>query len=171
MQQRMATALGLLLIVGIGLVVLGFGAAGMSYKRVTQPLAFNHKLHVDTGLECVDCHRYFDTQTFSGLPTVEDCMDCHDEALTSSPEEEKIRVAAAAGEELAWNRLYEMPDHVYYSHRRHVAAGGLECATCHGPIAETTEPPTRPLRTISMAFCMDCHQQNAITEDCLACHK
>lgn len=160
-----------------GVAVVAAGAAfavgwqANGTKAIVQPVAFNHKVHVETGLECGDCHGYFETQTFSGLPTISQCMDCHEEAITTSPEEEKVRELAAAGLPLEWEQIYRVPDHVYYSHRRHVIAGKLDCATCHGDIAETTSPPDRPLNDLSMDFCLNCHQQNNVTEDCIACHK
>jgi hypothetical protein len=170
MRKRvLLTFLGLLAAGAVGAPAV-FALFG-SRPPIVQPVAFNHRLHVeDNGLACVDCHIYVTTQTFAGLPRVEKCLECHEEAQTESPEEEKIRQAAADGRELAWNRIYQIPDHVYSSHRRHVVAGKLACAECHGPIAETTSPPARPLNDISMDFCMDCHRQNGVTNDCIACH-
>jgi hypothetical protein len=140
-------------------------------RAVTQPIAFNHRLHVEgNGLECVECHAYVLTQTFAGLPSLERCLECHETAVTDSAEEEKLRELAAWGETLVWKRLYEMPDHVYSSHRRHVVAGGIDCAECHGPVAATTRPPARPLRALTMDFCMDCHRRRGASNDCLACH-
>ncbi|MEW6488009.1 MAG: cytochrome c3 family protein [Thermodesulfobacteriota bacterium] len=140
-------------------------------RAVTQPIAFNHRLHVEgNGLECVECHVYVLTQTFAGLPSLERCLECHETAVTDSAEEEKIRELAARGETLVWKRLYEVPDHVYSSHRRHVVAGGIDCAECHGPVAATTRPPARPLRALTMDFCMDCHRRRGASNDCLACH-
>jgi len=125
----------------------------------------------DNGLECDECHIYVKTQIFAGLPTIEKCLECHEEPVTDSPEEEKIRQAAAQGEPLKWSRLYDVPDHVYYSHRRHVVAGEIPCAECHGAIAETTSPPPRALNHITMSFCIACHERRAVTNDCIACHK
>jgi len=148
------------------------GLSAALSKSTVQPIAFNHRLHVqENGLECVECHTYVKTQTFAGLPSIEKCLECHEEALTDSPEEEKIRQAAATAAPLAWNRLYKVPDHVYYSHRRHVAAGQIPCAECHGPIAEATTPPPKALNEITMKFCMACHERTGITNDCIACHK
>ena len=169
-MQRAILVLAIVLAVGVGAVwfasAMGLGAG----PPITQPVAFNHQIHMENGLECGECHAYFTTQTFSGLPGIQTCLDCHEDALTDSPEEEKIRQAAAAGEELVWNQIYTVPDHVYYSHRRHVVAGGMECAECHGPIAETTSPPERPLNRITMDFCMDCHRRTGMSLDCIACH-
>ncbi|GAB4256005.1 MAG: cytochrome c3 family protein [Deferrisomatales bacterium] len=151
---------------------------GVGRAAITQPVAFNHKLHVeDNGLECVECHVYVRSQPFAGLPGVEKCLECHEEPQTDSAEEEKIRQTAEQGGELQWNRIYDVPDHVYYSHRRHVVAGGLECGECHGPIAESTSPPTRPLNEITMDFCIECHMERDVAMagdgpgDCFSCHK
>lgn len=153
------------------LVALFLGPWTRAEPPVVQPVAFNHKAHVDTGMECGDCHTYFTTQTFSGLPSVDLCMGCHEDPITEAPEEQKIRDVAAAGQELMWNQLYHVPDHVYYSHRRHVVAGGLACATCHGMIAETEVPPSHALQSLSMDFCLACHEQRGASVDCIACHK
>jgi predicted CXXCH cytochrome family protein len=151
----------------VAFALFGFGAR----PPVLQPVAFNHKLHVEeNGLGCVDCHVYVTAQTFAGLPDLERCLECHEEDQSGSAEEEKIRQAAAKGEELPWNRIYTVPNHVYYSHRRHVVAGKLDCRQCHGAIAETTSPSPRPLNELSMRFCMDCHEKNDVTNDCIACH-
>ncbi|MBI5015376.1 MAG: cytochrome c3 family protein [Deltaproteobacteria bacterium] len=165
-----------LVLVSLMALVLGARPASALFgwfgSSTSQPVAFNHKLHVENnGLACVECHEYVMTQTFAGLPRIEKCLECHTDPVTSSPEEEKIRKAAASGKPLLWRRLYEVPDHVYYSHRRHVVAGKLECVGCHGPIAATTKPPPRPLRALTMNFCMDCHRKRGVTNDCIACHK
>jgi predicted CXXCH cytochrome family protein len=170
MLNRVSLTLLVLLVAGAGAGPHVHALFG-SRPKISQPVAFNHKLHVEeNGMDCVECHVYVTSQPFAGLPGVERCLECHEEAQTDSSEEEKIRQTAANGEELAWNRLYVMPEHVYYSHRRHVVAGKLECAECHGPFAEATSPPPRPLNKISMDFCMDCHENRGVTNDCLACH-
>jgi hypothetical protein len=62
-------------------------------------------------------------------------------------------------------------DHVFYTHRRHVGIGELECVNCHGEIADTERPPERPLVRIDMDLCMDCHREHEETVDCNACHR
>src|SRR3972149_7624800 len=90
----------------------------LAKPKITQPIKFNHKHHVkEVGLECSTCHIYYETERFSGLPTLDICMGCHEEKVTDKAEEEKIRATAKAGSELHWNRIYNVPDHVYYSHQ------------------------------------------------------
>ena len=140
--------------------------------NVIQPIAFNHKKHAgEMSLPCTTCHQAVKEQTFASLPQTGTCMTCHAAALTKNPEEEKIRQYAAKNEKIAWKRIYRMPDHVFFSHRRHVVSAKIECVTCHGKMAELTEPPTRPLVQQTMSWCIACHQEKRASVDCNACHK
>ncbi len=137
-----------------------------------QPIQFNHKLHVQTvELECSDCHLYFRKGEHSGLPGLDICLGCHEEPMTDSPEEAKLVKMAGADPMPIFRKLFRLPDHVYYSHRRHVQIGKLECVTCHGAIADSTAPPKEPLVRISMKMCRDCHEQRGVTEQCASCHR
>ena len=101
LKRALLTFLGLLAAGAVGAPAV-FALFG-SRAPISQPVAFNHRLHVeDNGLACVDCHIYVETQTFAGLPRVEQCMECHEEDQSGSSEEEKIRQAAADGRELAF---------------------------------------------------------------------
>ncbi len=76
-------AVGVLLL--FVLISLGVGS------KTGQPISFNHKKHVEQGLECDACHRFYKTQVFSGLPDLNTCLECHKEPVTKSSEEERIR--------------------------------------------------------------------------------
>ena len=146
-------------------MALGFRASAR------QPIRFNHQKHInEVGLSCSDCHIYVDSQTFAGLPDLDLCLTCHEDPQTDIPEEEKLRTLQANGGYLNWERIYRVPDHVYFSHQRHVTAGKLECSTCHGSIAERNKPPTKPAIRISMERCMNCHEEKKVYNDCLSCH-
>jgi hypothetical protein len=151
-------------------------ASGCDPPAVAQPLPFNHRIHVANAIECVQCHPGVRTAAHAGLPRVEVCMECHETDITENPAAkphvERLRAHASAGTEVPWQRLYALPAHVYYSHRRHVAIAGLACATCHGDIAERTTPPAAPLaRTLSMRTCMECHEARGVGNDCAWCHR
>ncbi len=139
-------------------------------KGVEQPISFNHKTHKEQGLECISCHQYVEEQTFAGLPRIEVCLECHEEPITDSPEEEKIRTFHKEGIPIQWISLYNQPDHVFFSHRRHIRLGQIDCRVCHGQFDETTTPPRRPLVTLTMDDCMDCHEERRESNDCLVCH-
>ena len=55
-------------------------------------------------------------------------------------EEEKLAQYAERKAEIRWVRLYRVPDHSFFSHRRHVVLGKLECKTCHGAIEASDVP-------------------------------
>ncbi len=140
-------------------------------KLPMQPVAFNHKKHVDNGVACTDCHAGAQEQARATLPPLSTCMNCHQTALSGSPEEEKVRAASAANTELLWQRLTSVPPHVYFSHRRHVKIGGVDCAECHGQMKNATSPPTRTFRPLNMNDCIHCHDQRGIKADCNDCHR
>ena len=147
------------------LITLGFSS------RAGQPISFNHKKHLEQGVECNTCHVYYKVQAFSGLPDIAICLECHKEPVTKSPEEEKIRQFEKKGKEIPWKQVYREPDHVFYSHRRHVVLGKIPCQACHGNIAQSEKPPSKPWVSMTMSWCMNCHAKNKVTNDCLACHE
>lgn len=159
------------------LIVAGAGfAAGRTVFRPTgnviQPVQFNHQKHVkDVGIECSACHEYYETREHSGLPALTTCLSCHADGLTDSPEEKKLLELAKHDPPPAFRKLFRLPDHAYYSHRRHVVAAGLKCETCHGAIADTTAPPSRPLVRITMDTCVACHTEQDVETDCTHCHR
>ncbi len=157
----------------IGTHVIIFGSMiifGNVWGRVKQPVAFNHKIHADNDLECLDCHPYFQEHASSGKPSIETCSSCHEEAMGESKNEEKIVEYVNSGKEVEWQRLYQVPEDVFFSHRRHVVLGEIECAICHGDIGESSKPPTKPIR-ITMKKCMQCHEEEDVTNDCISCHR
>lgn len=137
----------------------------------TQPIVFNHAKHVSNGVACTDCHAGVQSQAKATLPSIDICIGCHQVALTSSAEEERIRTAAAAGQELKWVQLTQTAPHVFFSHRRHVAVAHLPCAECHGAMEQATKPPERPFRVFNMSACIGCHQQHRVNADCNDCHR
>lgn len=136
-----------------------------------QPIEFNHQKHLAMGLECTTCHTLVTEREVAGPPSVDTCMTCHSQPLTDNPQEEIIRTTAAAGKKLEWRQITLEPDHVYFSHARHVKVGKVECKTCHGDMSKRTTPITRPAVRLSMEFCIDCHSRSSVRVDCVACHR
>ncbi len=136
-----------------------------------QPIQFSHKAHVEKGLACDTCHQSVETASFAGMPATETCMMCHQVAITDSPEEEKVRQYGEKGFRIPWQRVYEVPGHVYFSHRRHVGLGRVECIKCHGSVGESAAPLTVAAVPIRMERCMTCHAQEGAANDCNACHR
>ncbi|NIM12613.1 MAG: hypothetical protein GTO45_10910 [Candidatus Aminicenantes bacterium] len=139
---------------------------------VVQPIPFDHNLHVEgQELECTLCHPQVGTHERAALPANEICEECHSEELTGSKLENQLRGYFTDKNEIRWEKIYRVPDHVYFSHRRHVVSGKIGCESCHGDVKELKVPPRYPLIPPTMAQCMNCHKKHNITNDCLACHR
>jgi len=166
-------ALLLAAVLVVSLLAVGVPALhARTEPAVTQPIVFSHRKHAgELQLGCDFCHKYFQTSAHSGLPDAGTCGICHTVLLGTSPEAAKLTETLESGEPLEFNKLFRLPDYVFYTHRRHVALGKLDCSNCHGGIADTERPPARPLIEVRMAFCVDCHQERGITTDCTACHR
>jgi len=136
-----------------------------------QPIQFSHKAHIEKGLPCDGCHQFVEKAAFAGMPSTETCMMCHQSAITDNPEEEKVRQYAEKSVQIPWQRVYEVPGHVYFSHRRHVTLGRIECVRCHGNVGESAAPLTVAALPISKDRCKDCHAQHGAASDCNACHR
>lgn len=144
----------------------------MRPAAIIQPLPFNHNLHVDEHeLECTDCHTQATEHPRATLPGIDICQDCHMESLTETALEDQLLAYTTENREIPWQRIYRVPDHVYFSHRRHVTLGNVPCAVCHGDVPALTEPPQYPLVPVTMDRCMTCHEEHQLTNDCLACHR
>lgn len=139
---------------------------------VLQPVAFNHLKHTERlGLACEFCHRYVKAGAHAGLPGSEVCALCHRAPQGESAEAARLTELLVAGAPLRFNKLFRLPDHVNYTHRRHVGIAQLDCRNCHGAIAQTEQPPARPLVRIDMDFCLSCHRARGQSQDCVACHR
>jgi hypothetical protein len=60
-----------------------------------------------------------------------------------------------AGGMIHWNRVHQLPDHVFFSHEWHVKAG-VSCKTCHGPVDEMEV--VRQHASLTMGWCIECHR-------------
>jgi len=139
---------------------------------VAQPVAFNHRKHTkDLKLDCQFCHQYVTAGAHAGLPDAKVCVMCHQVRQGQSAEAARVTELLARGDSLHFNKLFRLPSHVNFTHRRHVGIAKLACEGCHGAIADAQRPPERPLVTIRMAFCLDCHRAQRQSVDCVACHR
>jgi hypothetical protein len=161
------------LLVGAAGLLTGASACFRGSQRpVHQPIAFNHSKHVqDLGLVCTTCHLYAETGPRATIPNIEVCEMCHAQPLTESPEEAVLIEHIQSGEPIRWLKVYRVPAHVYFSHRRHTSVAKIACETCHGAIGERVAPVSRPLVKITMNRCLDCHQSEGASSDCIACHR
>ena len=150
--------------------------AGCSDKPIVQPIPFNHRIHAANEVTCDYCHVHALDGQRASLPRVSLCMDCHDSDITKNPDAAPfvalICQTAKAGSELPWVRLYELPHHVYFSHRRHTTIAGFKCDVCHGDMGSRESPPTAQVgRPLDMNDCLDCHDANGVGRECTWCHR
>jgi hypothetical protein len=125
-------------------------------EAVDQPVPFSHKHHVDDdGLDCRNCHTSVETSAFAGMPPISTCMTCHSQLFTDAPMLEPLRDSWKSGVPLHWNRVYQLPDFVYFNHSIHIAKG-VGCVSCHGRVDQM--PITRRVASLSMQWCLDCHR-------------
>lgn len=173
--ERGAAGLRRNVVVAVVLVVaavVAFPLVARHSPAVPQPVQFNHRKHTqDLGLACEFCHKYVRSGAHAGLPGAETCSICHRVPQGESQEAARVTELLTEGDPLQFNKLFRLPDHVFYTHSRHVGIAELECETCHGAIAETERPPSRALVRITMKYCLDCHGEREQTLDCAACHR
>ncbi|HWR35899.1 MAG TPA: cytochrome c3 family protein [Clostridia bacterium] len=122
---------------------------------------------IPTANTCMNCHRF--VTTTRGAIRAEDELAQQEKRSPRrivSPEIQKIYDALAlddklqrepgkAQQSLAWTKVYNLPDFVYFDHRPHVNTG-VACQSCHGPV-ETMER-VRQTGDLSMGWCVNCHR-------------
>lgn len=149
---------------------------------VEQPIPFSHQHHVQLiGLDCRYCHKAVETSSSAGMPASSVCLTCHSQIWSKSPMLQPVFQSLKTGKGIAWNRVTNLPDFVYFNHSIHVQKG-VNCQTCHGKVEEM--PLTRKVHSMTMEWCLQCHrnpdrymnQRNRPfatkrLTDCIVCHR
>jgi len=133
-----------------------------------QPLPFSHKTHVAAGVRCLDCHTIKTPGDHAGIPAEAVCMGCHATVKADSPAIRKLAAYAGERERVPWVRIYKLPKMVYFSHQIHYKESGVDCAVCHGEVAEREALGQE--KSVAMADCMRCHDQHKAPNGCDVCH-
>ncbi len=172
--MRSIVAVILVLAIVCVMVVAVRGFVGRAVRAV-QPIAFDHTVHLEQAdLECLDCHTDAETHVSAGLPGKAICLDCHDiddEEYEPGSEKDKLFAFEESEEDIPWVRVAVTEPDVFFSHRRHVTAAGLDCLHCHPGQETLAAPPPTVQLVMTMDDCIDCHQENSASTDCLACHR
>jgi hypothetical protein len=134
-----------------------------------QPIDFPHTVHAGTlNLDCNFCHRTAAEEPHAGIPALEQCMFCHNvvqpEASTQIP---LLLEAWQNYEDVDWERVHQLPDHVQFVHEAHINAG-FECSQCHGQVDQMEK--IKQVRDLRMDDCVQCHVANDAPFDCTTCH-
>lgn len=154
------------------LVIPGVFSGCSDSKSVLQPIAYNHKLHIENaGLGCFDCHARVLKFQKATIPNIAFCKDCHEDPMTDSSEEKKLVEYIQKDQPIPWIQVHRVPDHAYFSHARHVSLGKIACQDCHGDVNRMTLPFAKPHVPIKMRFCTSCHERKGVTTDCASCHR
>ncbi len=135
-----------------------------------QPIAFSHELHAGQyEMQCQYCHTGVELGKSANIPSANICMNCHMHIQNVggkdgiSPEIQKIYNAVDNDQPIEWVRVHNLPDLSYFNHAQHVAVGGVECQTCHGPIEEMEVVYQHS--SLTMGWCIDCHRQTNIRSE------
>lgn len=140
-----------------------------------QPIAFPHNTHAGSGegqfgIDCQYCHFSAERSVDAGIPPVATCMGCHQLiAGRNNPEEvAKVREYYQNQQPIPWVRIYKVADHVHFPHMRHIKAD-VTCQECHGEVQElgVIEGVNQ---TLSMGWCVACHEERGAARDCTVCH-
>ena len=151
-----------------------------------QPIHYSHKIHAgDNQIECQYCHSSAKKSKHSGIPSLNVCMNCHENIAEYNGEEdlekgytrdfytnEIKKLYKAVGwdensqsytedtEPVKWVRIHNLPDFVYFSHAQHVTVAGVDCQKCHGPVEEMEVLYQHS--PLTMGWCLNCHKETNI---------
>ncbi|MFK7757079.1 MAG: c-type cytochrome [Flavobacteriales bacterium] len=185
---------------------LAMGINIMQDYEPEQPIAFNHKLHAGKNeINCEYCHNSASKSKHAGLPEPMLCMNCHkgvkkghNEEMTAEIQKiyDYVGFDAKAGvymeidtvtgepyqqKPITWNKVHNLPDHVYFNHSQHVNVAGIECQQCHGPVDQeymlgkvaTSEEIMKLAEediniislekdVLTMGWCIECHGKSGV---------
>jgi mono/diheme cytochrome c family protein len=151
-----------------------------------QPIHYSHKIHSGANqIECQYCHSSARVSKHSGIPSLNVCMNCHENIAEYNGEEDlekgytkefytneikKLYKAVGWNEEtqsytgdtepIKWVRIHNLPDFVYFNHAQHVSVAGVDCNKCHGPVEEMEI--LYQYSSLTMGWCIDCHRDSNV---------
>ncbi len=174
-RLRSSAVIAALAVAGIGVAADPAGPA--------QPFKFSHRIHAgEAAIGCTSCHVYAERGPVAGIPSMSRCQGCH-KFVKEDPSHPAITAeikplldALRSGKQVEWVRVHRVPDHVYFTHERHVRAG-VRCQECHGEVEKMDV--VRQVAPLTMGWCLECHhrkqrehpgQLGRLTQ-CVTCHK
>jgi hypothetical protein len=121
-----------------------------------QPVEFDHRHHVaDDGLDCLYCHWPAARSAYAGIPATQVCMNCHGQIWNEATLLEPVRRSFYQNVPIAWQKIYRLPDFVFFNHAAHINRG-VGCSSCHGRV----DHMARVYRVVplTMGWCLECHR-------------
>jgi len=163
LERSQILLIKLILLVPVALLLLTI--AGMVWRStspveagvaVDQPIPFSHKHHVgDDGIDCRYCHTSVETTAAAGMPSTSICLSCHAELFRDAPALAPLHTSLRDGKPIRWNRVYDLPDFVFFNHSVHIGKG-VSCLSCHGRVDQM--PVLVRHEALDMQWCLDCHR-------------
>lgn len=167
-MTRRTIVLVAVLLAGIGIASVGIWGQRRA-EGPQQPIEFSHRLHAgENQIPCLYCHPGAARAAQAGVPAVAICQGCHRLVKLKTSEIEKLLQHWENAEPIRWVRVHSLPDHVYFSHKRHSRAG-ISCETCHGELRAADR--VSQFAPLTMGWCVDCHRERSASLECSACHQ
>ena len=152
------------------------------YGKLHQPVLFSHEVHTESaGMTCEDCHYLEPNGTWSGIPRLDKCIECHEEPQGETKAEiEFIKNYVEPRKEIPWLVYSKQPKNVFFSHAAHLKIARFECKVCHKDLGYNDKPPVYVYSRLSkypqnyvivMEDCMRCHKKFDAPNYCFTCHK
>lgn len=171
-------------------------AAGVAYAATARerslaiyppqviPLNFNHKVHMEAGMDCTACHAANkSTKSSDNLLPHEDysatshpeCEDCHD--IEAAAKGEKTDPPAQcelchAGFDRTAQKAPAPIDfpapNLIFDHNVHVKGQKIDCKVCHTDVADVRVATRQQLP--KMGTCLTCHDGRSASAECKTCH-
>ncbi len=130
-----------------------------------QPVKFSHAVHAgQNSTDCIYCHSYAPYSKTAGFPAENICMNCHllirNGTRSGVFEISKVISAYESKRPIEWIKVYNLPDHAFFSHAQHVGVGEIACRECHGAVEEMGR--IRLAGNLTMGWCINCHRNRNI---------
>jgi hypothetical protein len=125
-------------------------------KSPAQPVPFSHALHIGLKIDCRYCHSSVEASASASIPPTQTCMTCHSVIRTDSAALAPVRDSWQTGNPIAWNKVHDLGDFVYFNHSIHVAKG-VGCSTCHGQVSQMNQ--IQQVQPLTMGWCLSCHRE------------
>jgi hypothetical protein len=153
-----------------------------------QPIFYSHRVHAGINqISCLYCHSNALVSKHATVPPLNVCMNCHaaineyskgpklyredGSEVDGTAEIQKLysyvgydantsAYHTEGAKPVEWVKIHNLPDHVFFSHSQHTAAGKVQCQTCHGPIQTMDE--VHQFAPLSMGWCINCHRTTKV---------
>lgn len=154
--KKVVPLIVVLVLVGMGVNALMNVGRNENYAPV-QPIPFSHKIHAgQNNIPCMYCHAGVEKSRHASVPAMNVCMNCHSVVAQDSPHIKKLKEYVLEKKApIEWVRVHDLPDHVVFNHKRHLAKG-ITCETCHGDVKRMDR--VRQEKPLTMGWCLNCHR-------------